>query len=43
MFYRIFLIGCFLQEPIETQNLGKAQALGALPAMVALKESLNKC
>ena len=32
MFYRIFLIGCFLQEPIETQNLGKA-----------LKESLNKC
>ena len=27
---------CFLWERIETQNLGKAQALGALPAMAAL-------
>ena len=32
----IFLTGCFLLERIETQNLGKAQALGALPAVAAL-------
>ena len=31
-----FLTGCFLYEHIETQNLGKAQALGALPAMAPL-------
>ena len=38
MFYPKFsLVGCFLQEGIETQNLGKAQALGALPAVAALK------
>ena len=35
----IFLTGCFLQERIETQNLGKAQALMALPAVAAL----NSC
>ena len=28
-----FLTICFLYERIETQNLGKAQALGALPAV----------
>ena len=28
-----FLTGCFLQESIETQNVGKAQALVALPFM----------
>ena len=38
-----FLTGCFLLEGIETQNLGKAQALGALPAMEALSYSaINK-
>ena len=31
-----FLTSCFLQERIETQNLGKAQALGALPAVAPL-------
>ena len=37
IFYpKIFLTGCFLQERIETQNLGMAQAFGALPTMVAL-------
>ena len=30
------LTGCFLQERIETQNLGKDQTLPALPAMAAL-------
>ena len=34
---QIFLTGRFWYERIETQNLGKAQALGALPAMAALK------
>ena len=34
---QLFLIGCFLQEHIETQNLGKAQALGALPAVATLR------
>ena len=29
-------IFCFLYEHIETQNLGKAQALGALPAVTPL-------
>ena len=33
----IFLTCCFFQEHIETQNLGKAQGLGALPAVAALK------
>ena len=32
----IFLTGCFLKEHIETQNLGKARALEALVAVVAL-------
>ena len=31
-----FLTGCFLQERIETQNLGKNQTLPALPAVAAL-------
>ena len=35
-FTPIFLIDCFLSECIETQSLGKAQALGALPAVAAL-------
>ena len=30
---QIFLTGCFLYEGTETQNLGKAQALGTLPAV----------
>ena len=33
---QIFLTGCFLQERIETQNLGKDQALPAFPAVAAL-------
>ena len=35
---QIFLTGCFLQERIETQNLGKAQAFGALPAVAVLNQ-----
>ena len=31
-----FLTGCFLEERIETQNLGKDQTLPALPAVAAL-------
>ena len=41
---QIFLTSCFLQERIETQNLGKAQALGALPAvahLIAMFESAD--
>ena len=34
----IFLTVCFSKESIETQNLVKAQALGALPAVAALWE-----
>ena len=34
---QISLTSCFLSERIETQNLGKAQALGALPAVAPLK------
>ena len=33
---QIFLTGCFFCERIETQNLGKAQALEALPAVAPL-------
>ena len=33
---QFFLTCCFLLERIETQNLGKAQALVALPAVAAL-------
>ena len=36
-----FLTGCFLYKRIESQNLGKAQALGALPAMAALGYVIN--
>ena len=32
-----FLTGCFLYKRIESQNLGKAQALGALPALAPLQ------
>ena len=35
---QIFLTGCFLQERIETQNLGKAQALWALPTVAPLNQ-----
>ena len=30
------LVVSYIYEPIETQNLGKAQALGALPAVAPL-------
>ena len=33
---QISLTDCFLKERIETQNLGKAQSLGALPAVAPL-------
>ena len=32
----IFLTSYFLQDCTETRNLGKAKALGALPAMATL-------
>ena len=38
IFYPFFLTVCFSKESIETQNLVKAQALGALPAVAALWE-----
>ena len=31
-----FLTSCFLYERTEAQNLGKAQALGTLPAVAVL-------
>ena len=37
---QFFLTGCFLQDRIETQNLGKAQDLGAFSAVAALLASL---
>ena len=36
------MTGCFLQECVETQNLGKAQALAALPRAAPLKEMIFK-
>ena len=36
IFYPKFFDRLFLTKPIETLNLGKAQALGALPAMAPL-------
>ena len=39
LFYPNFLTSCFLLECIEIQNLVKAQALGALPALAPLHSS----
>ena len=38
---QIFLTGCFLQVSIETQNLGKAQALGAFPAVTRMTQIIT--
>ena len=40
---QIFLTGFSLKERIETQNQGKAQALGALPVVAALLLLLGAC